>query len=128
MPYQYLNLNPLHHRTGDCVIRAISKALGQPWDETYIGICVKGLEMADLPSSNAVWGAYLKDHGFTQHLAPEKDGGVYTVEDFADDHPHGTYILALDGHVVCVQDGTVFDSWDSRHEIPHYYWTKKEDT
>lgn len=104
------------------MIRAISKALDQPWDETYMGIAVKGLEMADLPSSNAVWGAYLKDRGFSRHLTPEKESGVYTVDDFANDHPSGTYILALDGHVVCVKDGVIYDSWNSSHEDPHYFW------
>lgn len=125
MKFEYLNLNPLHHRVGDCAIRAISKALEQPWEETYMGIALKGLEMADMPSGNHIWGSYLKDHGFTRHIV-EQDG-LYTVGDFADDHPEGTYILALDGHVVCVKDGTVFDSWDSTHEIPIFYFTQKED-
>lgn len=127
MSFQYLNLNPLHHRVGDCAIRAISAALDQSWDETYIGVCAKGLELADLPSSNHVWGEYLKGHGFTRHLAPEhKEGGIYTVEDFANEHPQGTYILALSEHVVCVKDGTILDSWDSRDEVPLFYWSKSE--
>lgn len=126
MSFQYLNLNPLHHRTGDCVIRAISAALDQPWKETYMGVSLKGLEMADMPSGNHIWGAYLKDHGFTRHLAPiNHDDGVYTVGDFADDHPDGTYILALDGHVVCVKDGVVLDSWNSSDEVPIFYWERK---
>lgn len=128
MDYVSFNANPLHHRVGDCVIRAISKALDQSWEETYMGIALKGLELADMPSANAVWGAYLREHGFTRHIAPEDhDDGVYTVGDFAIDHQHGTYILAIDGHVVCVKDGVIYDSWDSREEIPVYYWANKED-
>ena len=37
----------------------------------------------------------------------------------------GTYILALSGHVVCVQDGVIYDSWNSENEIPLYYWVKE---
>ena len=35
--YSYFNPNPIKNkRVGDCVIRAISKALNQSWEETYI--------------------------------------------------------------------------------------------
>lgn len=120
-----VNKNPLHNRVGDCVIRAISTALDQSWDETYIGIAVEGLKMADLPSSNAVWSAYLRRKGYSRHLVPEdKEDVVYTVENFAERHPQGTYILALDGHVVCVKDGDILDAWDSSHEVPIFYWEK----
>lgn len=124
MPYREYNPNPLHQRVGDCAVRAISKALGQDWDTTYIGLALKGYEMKDLISGNAVWGHYLKDHGFSRHAVPSDYDGLYTVEDFANDHPHGTYVLALDGHVVCVKDGDYFDSWPSGQELPHFYWTR----
>lgn len=125
MGYVSFNKNPRHKRVGDCVIRAIATALDQSWEETYMGICLKGLELADMPSANSVWGAYLRDHGFSRHLTPEDyQDGVYTVEDFARDHQQGTYILAIDGHVVAVIDGKIVDSWDSREEVPVYYWSK----
>ena len=60
---EYLN-NPFGLRVGDCVIRAISKALNQSWEKTYIDLCVQGFMMSDLPSSNAVWSSYLKHKGF----------------------------------------------------------------
>ena len=52
--------------------------------------------------------------------------GDCTVSDFAEDHPKGTYILALSGHVVCVKDGDYIDTWDSGNEIPLYYWQQEE--
>lgn len=30
----------------------------------------------------------------------------------------------IDGHVVCVQDGFYWDTWDSGQEIPVYYWER----
>lgn len=121
------NLNPLHRRVGDCVIRALSAALDQSWDETFVGVALKGFEMADLPSSNAVWNAYLRDKGFTRHIVPHELGDVYTVADFAADNPNGTFVLGIDGHVVCVKDGNLLDSWDSSQEIPVFYWKKAEE-
>lgn len=126
MPYKELNLNPLHRRVGDCAIRAIAKALDQDWNTTYLGIAMKGYELKDVISGNTVWGAYLKDNGFSRHAIPSDHDGIYTVEDFANDHLEGTYVLALDGHVVCVQDGTIYDSWDSSQEIPHFYWANSK--
>lgn len=53
----------------------------------------------------------------------------YTLEDFADDHPQGIFVVGTGNHVVTVEDGVLFDSWDSRSEYPVYYWsTEKEAT
>ena len=77
-----------------------------------------------MPNANHVWGAYLKSRGFKQYVIDDKGKDIYTVSDFCADNPHGTYILAIDGHVVCVIDGYYYDTWDSGNEIPIYYWTR----
>lgn len=120
------NPNPINKRVGDCVIRAISKALDQDWERTYIELTIQGFLMGDMPSANHVWGAYLKNKGFVRDVIPNHYGDTYTAADFAHDHPHGTFVLGLDGHVVCVKGGTLFDSWDSSHEVPVFYWTRKD--
>ena len=45
--YSYYNPHPSKDRIGDCVIRAISKALNQSWEETYIELCLLGYMMGD---------------------------------------------------------------------------------
>lgn len=125
MSYASYNANPQARRVGDCVIRAISKATGQDWDTTYAGVCAKGYELCDMPSSDAVWGAYLRSKGFHRYVVPDNCGENYTVETFSRDHPEGTYILAIGGHVVCVVDGDYYDSWPSGAERPVYYWNKE---
>lgn len=121
------NPNPVGLKVGDCVVRALSKALGQDWEQTYIDLCVEGCLRCDMPSANAVWGAYLRRKGFEREIIPNTCPECYTVEDFCADHPNGTYILALDGHVVSVVDGQYFDTWQSGREVPIYYWHRKED-
>lgn len=118
------NQNPDGRNVGDCTIRALSLALGQSWEQTYIELALQGFLMGDMPSANSVWGAYLRGKGFTRHVIPDACPDCYTVEEFAEEHPIGTYILALSGHVVCVQDGNYIDTWDSGREIPLYYWMK----
>jgi len=118
------NCNPVRKRVGDCTVRAMSKALGQDWETTYVGLALQGFMMADLPSANAVWGAYLRRKGFRRYIIPEECPDCYCVADFAAEHPKGTYILALSGHVVCVCDGDIYDTWDSSEETPLYYWER----
>ena len=119
------NPNPTGKNVGDCTVRAISKALEQDWTETYIGLALQGMMMGDMPSANVVWGAYLRSKGYTRHLIPDSCPDCYTVGNFAEDHPEGVYILALSSHVVCVEDGEIWDSWDSSGEVPLYYWEKE---
>ena len=58
------NPNPEGLIVGDCVIRAISKAMDITWDDAYMGVCMEGYSMKDLPNANRVWGRYLQRHGF----------------------------------------------------------------
>lgn len=78
-----------------------------------------------MPSANHVWGAYLRRHGFRRYALPDVCPDCYTVADFCRDHPSGVYVLALSGHVVCVEDGDYYDTWDSGAEVPAYYWQKE---
>lgn len=81
--------------------------------------------MKDMPSSNAVWGAYLKSLGFKRYIIPNECPDCYTVSDFAKEHSSGVYILATGTHVVTVKDGDYYDTWDSGKEIPIYYFVKE---
>ena len=119
------NENPMSNRVGDCVIRALSTALGQSWEKTYAELCVQGLMFCDLPSSNAVWGAYLANKGYSRRAIPNVCQ-CYTVEDFCKEHPQGTYILGTGSHALTVVDGNHIDSWNSKDETPIYYFMKEE--
>lgn len=90
------------------------------WDTTYWGLALEGALLRDMPSANAVWGAYLARNGFRRYLAPD---GI-TVGEFACENNRGVYILALSGHVVCIVDGVLYDTWDSSRELVLYYWQK----
>lgn len=127
MAFVQYNANPEGLRVGDCTIRAISKATGKDWATTYAQIALEGFMMCDMPSANAVWSSYLRRQGFRRHIIPDELPPDYTVEDFCKDHPEGTYLLALQNHVVCVIDGDYYDSWQSGGEFPIFYWSREDE-
>ena len=119
------NKNPTGRSVGDCAVRAVSVALDVDWETAYSMIALNGFLMGDLPSSNAVFGSVLREHGFSRYAVPNTCPSCYTIGNFADDHPRGVYVVGTGNHVVTIKDGDVYDSWDSRKEIPQYYWTKE---
>ena len=125
----YFNPNPAKKLVGDCVIRGICKLIGDDWETTYTHIIVQGYKMFDMPSSNAVWGSYLRSHGFSREVISEKGSDTLkccTIKDFCEDHPNGRYLVATGSHVVAIVDGDYYDTWDSGDEIPIYFWRKEE--
>ena len=123
--YIEFNNNPNRRSVGDCVIRAIAKATDQSWEAVYISLVKMGIEMKDLPNSNAVWEAYLRDIGFVQRALPDTCPNCYTVADFALDHPEGRFIVATGTHAVAVVNGDIYDAWDSSNEIASYYFAER---
>lgn len=120
------NPNPAARSVGDCAVRAVAAALGVDWETAYAMIANNGFLMGDMPSSNTVWGAVLRQNGFTRHTLPNSCPDCYTMEQFAEDHPEGVYVVGTGNHVAAVIDGMILDAWDSSNEMPVYYWQKEE--
>lgn len=120
--WRQFNNNPVNRNVGDCSVRAVSVALGIDWETAFALITQNAFQMGDMPSSNAVWGSVLRQHGFKRSVIPNSCPDCYTVGQFADDHPKGVYVVGTGNHVVTVKDGEIWDSWDSSKEIPIYFW------
>lgn len=120
------NPNPTGRHVEDCSVRAVAKAIDTDWEEAYALIVTAGFGMGDMPHSNSVWGAVLRQHGFYRKSIPDTCPDCYTAEEFCKDHPKGTYVLGFGRHVATVVDGDLYDSWDSSKEIPQYVWYRKE--
>ena len=124
--WEEYNANPNNNRTGDCVVRALAVVLEQPWEKIYTDLFYQGLKLKGMPSTNAVWGAYLRNNGFEREAIPNTCPDCYTVRDFCKEHPEGNYVLALEHHIVGVKNGNYIDTWDCGNELPQYYWRKTE--
>ncbi len=125
MAFIEYNPNPSNKRVGDCAVRAISKATGLNWVDTYINLCSEGLIFRDMPNANYVWGMYLKKNGFEEKNLSSVCPNCTTVRRFSKEHKRGRYVLACQNHVVASVDGDYFDTWDSGDEIVIYYYEKE---
>lgn len=124
--YIYTNINPASAIVGDCVVRAIAFATDSDWDSVYLGLCLQGYLMKDMPNANNVWGVYLRTRGFERHIIPNTCPDCYTVRDFCTDNPIGVFVLATGSHVIAIVDGNYYDTWDSGNEVPIYFWSKAQ--
>lgn len=123
--YLFWNSNPKGLKIGDCVVRALSAALNQSWERTYVDLCIEGFMFKDMPNSNSVWDSFLRSKGYKRYAIPDTCPECYTIGQFAEDNPKGIYIVATGSHVVCIDNGAIKDNWDSSDEIPTYYYTKE---
>ena len=123
---KYINYqpNPKKNNTTDCTFRAYSKAEGITWDDAYNIGCDYGRDMKLMPNDHKVVDKILKEkfgYSFTKLTKEDRK----TVNEFAIEHPVGTYVGWLHGHVVAIIDGYYYDSWDSGdRKLKGYY--KKE--
>lgn len=112
--WRYLNKNPQARDVNDCVIRSISCAEGRSWDDVYD-------ELSDLAQEQ---GIILDDARFVEpyldskyeRTCYDKNGEKMTVGDFLYSHPYGTYLVTMQGHITCIKNGILYDTWDCRHK------------
>ncbi len=123
--YRYFNPNPNGKLVDDCVYRALSYALKMSWDRIFIELSMQAFIAKDRTDANSVWGSYLYNKGFRQHLVYDVCPDCYTIIDFCSEHPKGLYILSTGDHVVAAENGCYYDTFDSGLQHPIFYWKKE---
>ena len=120
MRFKKENINPLNKKTGDCVIRAISKATDREWLKVFDDLCKIGRGLFAVPNNSDTYTEYLKEFE-TNSCRAEKGKKRKKVEDFKE----GTYVLKTANHLTCVIDGINHDLWDNRKRCVYRYWRVK---
>lgn len=124
--YYQPNKKDLRDKVGDCQIRALSKALGLTWSETFdliTPICRDQQVMDVFSCDLAKTKEALTKLGFTYHVISNKRGTRRpTVATFARSHNKGRYIASVAHHVVAIVDGKYFDTWDSGDKCLYGYY------
>lgn len=122
--YVLFQPNPKKNNTTDCSFRAYAKVQGITWEEAYDIATALGREMNLMPNDHRVVDKILVEKfGFT-FTKYEKGDAKKTVNEFAIEHPKGTYVGWMHGHVVAIVDGNYYDSWDSGSRKMKGYYSK----
>lgn len=121
----YANPNPSREEEPDCVVRAIAIVLDKTWEKVHWDLCLLSHYKHTMPSTNWLWGLYLKEKGFEKFLLPESCPECITVREFARRFQEGEYVIGTGHHAVAVISGNWYDAWDSGGETPTYFYRKK---
>ena len=114
----YYNHNPNGYHIPDCVIRAISTALGITYFEA-----IKKLKVnSDLYNCDELCVCcYEKLLDYDFNLPHYKSNGE-TAATIAEDFPDDILLLRMDGHLSCSMFGDIVDIWDCSDEIITDFW------
>lgn len=125
--FQFHNENPKGSvRACDCVVRAISKALGKKWEDTVLDLTMVGIKLGDVLNAKATYKKYLEGLGYKMKSQPRKpDRTKYTITEFAQENPRGTFIIGVANHLTVVVDGVLYDTWDCSGKSVGNYWIVK---
>ena len=118
--YKYYNANANNNFVNDCVIRAISVAENKSWGDTYD-------DLSRIAKKN---GILLDDVNFVEPLLDYRYDRVKTcfqdtVGTFIENHPVGTYLITMPGHITVSIDGIIYDTFDCRERRILCAWKVK---
>lgn len=126
--FHYLNVNPHKRITGDCIVRAISFACDVPYNDVVMDCariqCETGYDMTVSQGVSILMERYgWAKNRQLRHL----DNTKFTVKEFVEAFPKGTYILSMAGHMTVIKDGVCYDIWDcvKYGRTVGNYWTKE---
>ena len=108
-------------RINDCVIRAIAHGTGMDYKVVYEELFALAMSEGNMPNNPKLWEKYLKSLGWTKN-SPMKNGRGRKLR--LTNYPkQGTYIVRTSGHLTCIKDGVLLDSWDCRDWCGNSYFT-----
>lgn len=109
----------------DCTVRAIATAMKVPYDEAWELLY---REQGKYRTAGYALPEYLKHDpktfGVVRYLAFPAKSGVerMNARRFVRLHPSGQFILRMAHHVAAVNDGILYDTWDSSAKCVYGAW------
>lgn len=137
MKFEYYNPNvdaktfksgkPKFWNRNDSSVRAICKAIGKDWITVYDELCNIGHNYNDMPSSKQVVTNMLSNYGYELVTLGKPVQGQKrpTIEEFAQEHNEGTYVLYLRDYYITMIDGVLYNTENFAEEKVYSYWYVK---
>lgn len=120
--FKEYNRHPKGIKTTDCVVRAISTAMNIDYMDLR----------KDLNRKKREWGfTSYKDTKFLYKFFEGYPRLIFKAikgeprikgSDFTELHSKGTFVLKMAGHITCVIDGIILDTWDCSYRSVYTAW------
>lgn len=111
---------------GDCAVRAIANATGIDYKEVYNALKkLNGGKSCRDGTPKKVDKQYLTSLGWKWHPTM-KIGSGCKVHLREDELPKGNLVVSVSGHLTCVKDGVIYDTYDCSRDgtrCVYGYWT-----
>lgn len=123
------NCNPRNLDISDCVIRAIATAFDKDWRIQYQELVTYALlqDEGRLCTYVSCFGEYLLDKGCVVHHSFKVGRRKARIKDLKELSVNRTFLVLstinkYQGHLTCVRNGHVYDTWDCSDCIIDMYW------
>jgi hypothetical protein len=108
------------NNVGDCVPRAITIALGQPYKQTLKDLCELAMKRGAMPNDMIIYEEYLFSKGWVKNKPPRyPNGKKMRLRDWS----HHRAIMSTFHHLTAIKDDCVNDTWDTREWCCNSYYT-----
>ena len=122
--YYQPNKNDTKDKYGDCVVRAITKVFDLSWEDAFMSLIPSALKIKSMPDTKEVLNEYFKEKNIKWVGCKAVKGKPrLTPKTFKE---KGSYVLSLAGHILAVENGCYYDTWDSGECCVYGYWVIKE--
>ena len=118
--------NPVHSDGADCFIRALCKYYGKTWDEIYDILSLFAKTKKLILDNQKVVLSYFEENGFNTKLIEHKNIS-FSKACKTYSKQYDKFFLLGNNHIVCCENGVIYDSWDSRDLKVFYLITKKKE-
>lgn len=107
----------------DCSIRALANAISCSWLESFDFLVAKARRDYNVPNDGAGFRKWVIENGAKwNYCRAEKGKTRLTVQQFAEAHPQGRYVIAIASHFTACVDGVVLDAWNPAEKaVVGYY-------
>ena len=105
----------------DCVVRSISLATDQSYQQTFSDLMELGLEIGAYPNHDKVWIKYLERKGFVKNKPPRINGKMIKLRNWSE--APKVAVVRNSKHLTAIVDGILHDTWDCRYRPVNSYWT-----
>lgn len=126
--FKFNNPHPKGLFVKDCVKRAITLATGKDYKQVQLDLNrLKKITYSNKFNDNKNYKYYLENILQAEKLSfpAEKGKSRITGLLFAIEHPEGTYVLRMAGHLSCCINGIINDTWDCSDKCVYNAWKIK---